>query len=372
MDAITSYIEMLIVSLIISIAIIGGILVYFVKFKKILAKEEKINYDNFQRKNATEYAKFDNIVKVSKGFSDGEFGIVVLPNHTFLAGMDIKGYNFGSASADERQRTMINSVSLFNTIDKPVVFRQSVKAIDISYNIKKHAELTKQLELRLYGLSEDYKDGVALYESYAGEPELQQSVASHLDAMQKEISSVKWQISEAHEVYKYLNDLERSTGKTSRINHMIFSYVFDASQYSVELKEEEIYMKAFQELSTKAGIYASVLENCGCKTRVLTDREMHDLIRRHNHPLTCDEIPIEKLYNSSYNALFVRSDDVLNLTSDKRKEARYQKEMMDYYKRRQQATKEAKERIANYTKKLEQAAENYIDSIEGTESKEES
>jgi len=217
------------------------------------------------------------------------------------------------------------------------------------------------LELRVDGVKEDYKDTLVLLESYEDEPEIYETVKKQLDAMQREIHSLTWQFKEAVEGYNYLLSLEKTTGKTNRINQMMFSYVFDPAEYSTELSNEEIYIKAFEELSTKASIYSSALENCGCKTRALTDKEIHDLIRRHNHPLTADDYPIEALYNSSYNALFVHSDDVLDLYRLEKKEKKVNAEMEEYRKQRLEAIREAKKRREKYVNSLSEAAKIQVD-----------
>ena len=62
MSMITYYLQLLILATIIAGIIIGGIAFYLLKIKKVAAKEEKINYDRFERSDVTEFVKFDHIM----------------------------------------------------------------------------------------------------------------------------------------------------------------------------------------------------------------------------------------------------------------------------------------------------------------------
>lgn len=349
----------------ITVAIFVLLIVYLLKKKRVLSKEENINHDSFERKDSKDYIQFDNIISWDGGLNGDSFGIICMPNNTFIAGIDIKGYNFASASADERKRTMINSIALFNTVEQPVQFRQSSKAVDITHNIEKHAKVVKDLKYRLMVLSENYKENTALLDDYMANAELYASLTNKLDEMQKEISSVKWQLREAEAVLAYMKDVAAATGKSRKINQMIFAYTFDAADYSTELSEAEIYVKAATELSTKGAIYGDALNNCGCATKMLSAQELLDLIRRHLHPNTADEISLKQLFNSSYQALFIHSDSVLNLERDKRAEARLERQIREYNERRAEQIKRAKEDLARFTQKMEEAAESQVDREEG-------
>ena len=126
---------------VIAIGIAGGALVfYFLKVRKVSAEEEIINYDNFVRTDSREYCKFDDIFSGRTGM-----GIIHLGNNTYVAGIEVQGYNFAAASADEKQRTMINSIAFFNVLEQPIQMCQTVKAIDISKTLRKSVRTQKRL-----------------------------------------------------------------------------------------------------------------------------------------------------------------------------------------------------------------------------------
>lgn len=355
-----SFMNLLIAAMVVAILIVGGTAVYFIKIKKVMAKEEKIDHSHFERRNAKDYVNFDNIIACRTGVSGDEFGVVVMPGYVFLAGLDIRGYNFSSASADERHRTMVNSVALFNTIEKPVQFRQTVKAIDISYNVNKQKEVCKKMELRILDIREEYKETCQLADQYVDNPVLYASVEQKLRALQREMKSLEWQQRECYAVLDYLDSLEKSTGKSAKINQMIFSYVYNPSDFSTELTEEEIYLKASAELANMAGIYGSALDNCGCRTRLLTGKEMLDLMRRHCHPATSDDVRIEDMFNSSYMGLFISSDSLISLERERIGESRFKKQMEIYRKNNEKRIQEAEDHNEEYKEQLLAAMTDFV------------
>ena len=349
------------------IAVFVVVIVYLLKKKRIFSKEERVNHDSFERKDSKDYIQFDNIISWDGGVGSEKFGIIVMPNHTFIAGLDIKGYNFASASADERKRTMVNSIAFFNTVEQPVQFRQSSKAVDISYNIEKQEKVLKDLQYRRLVLSENYKENTALLDDYMQSPELYNALTKKLDELQTEISSVIWQIKETAQVLEYMKEVAASTGKSRKINQLMFAYTFDPADYSTELTEEEIYVKAANELATKGAIYGDALNNCGCSTRMMTAQELLDLLRRHLHPNTSDDLSLRDLFNSSYQALFIHSDSVIKLEQEIRHNKRLEKQMREYNLKRAQQIEQARAELMKYSSALETASVNYVDQIDGAE-----
>ncbi len=366
-SAAESIMNSLLFAFVLAVLIIVAVVFYFLKIKKMGTKEECVNYDKFDRKNSSDYVKFENIISVKKGIGGSEnFGIVIMPGgRTFVSALDIKGYNFQSASADERRRTMINSVAFFNAVENPLQFRQTVKAIDLSYNVNAQFEACKELERRMLDLSEEYEDTLNLEEEYLDIPELFEAAEKRVLELQKAINSTKYQLREANAVYSYMKTVEGSTGKSRRINQLLFSYTYDPNDYAQELSEEEIYEKAAQELSTKAGIYSSAIENMGCRVRLLSGNEILDLFRRHCHPGTAEDVRVEDLFNSSMNSLFVSSDSIIDLLRKKKGEEEFMRQMRAYEAERKRAEDIAREKRDKFVSEMEKAAENYVESLGG-------
>jgi len=333
----TYYIDVIGFVLIAVIVCMAGLLYYLIKIRKIAAKNEKIDYSSFYRKDALEYVKFENVVSESGNGLSGA-GMICLGNNVFVGGISVRGYNFSSASAEEKVNTMIRSIIFYNLIEEPVQMRQSVKAIDLTANITEHEEIVKKLALKLMELDEQYKESLASAEDYLDEPEVYYTYENHLRKLQKEIYAKRHMMEEAQALIQYMSAMVGDTAKkekrdAQKINQILFSYAYDPNSVSEELTKEEIYLKAFGELEIKAKSYSSALSSCGCACRRLPAGELIGLMRRHCAPATADDIKLDELFNSSYSALFLSSDSLIEFEKKRIGEEQYQKEMAKYLER---------------------------------------
>jgi len=333
----TYYIDVIGFVLIAVIVCMAGLLYYLIKIRKIAAKNEKIDYSSFRRKDALEYVKFENVVSESGNGLSGA-GMICLGNNVFVGGISVRGYNFSSASAEEKVNTMIKAVMFCNLIEEPVQMRQSVKAIDLTTNISEHEEIVKKLALELMELDEQYRETLASAEDYLDEPEVYYTYEKHLRKLQKDIYAKRHMMDEAHALIQYMSAMVGDTAKkekrdAQKINQILFSYSYDPNSVSEELTKEEIYLKAFGELEIKARSYSSALSGCGCVCRRLSAGELIGLMRRHCAPATADDVKLDELFNSSYSALFISSDSLIELEKQRIGEEQYQKEMARYMER---------------------------------------
>ena len=109
-----------------------------------------------------------------------------------------------------------------------------------------------------------------------------------------------------------------------------------------------------------AGIYGSALDNCGCRTRLLTGKEMLDLMRRHCHPATSDDVRIEDMFNSSYMGLFISSDSLISLERERIGESRFKKQMEIYRKNNEKRIQEAEDHNEEYKEQLLAAMTDFV------------
>lgn len=345
-DSANTLMNNLMAATVISLILVGGFVFYFLKIKKIGAKEEKIDYSSFQRKDAREFVKFDNIISAGElGENDG-LGVVELGGKVFVAGLDVVGYNYRSASADERKATMANSIGFFNVIENPIQLRQTVKSVDLEHNIKIQEEIAKDLNKELMALDAEFKDTLEMAEAQNIDEneDTFRVLCETLNKLKKTINSKQWMYEEALEVLEYLKRLTTTNASAKKVNQIMFSYVFNPNEYIEELNENEIRVKAITALSNKANEYASVLENCGCTCNPLTARDLTELMRRHLHPYTADMIKIDDLLNSSYNALYVTSESIFELEKERQGDEAFEQELMKLKEEQEQQKREALEK----------------------------
>ena len=353
------YLNMFITGTVLAVVLVGGIVYYLLKVKKVMAKEEIIDYSKFERTSTEEFVKFDNVIDIKNGVGDSTIGVMVIDEHTFLGIMEIKGYNYYTASVEDRISTNINMVSFFHTVEKPIQLRQTAKAIDISYNITKQRKTCEELEYRSMELDMEYKETLSLSELYLDNPVIYQNIGERLEKLGREIVTTRWLAEESREVLTYMEGFT-ANGKATKVNHLIFSYTYDPNDYVEELSEEEIYLKSSHELMTLAQNYAHGLGNCGCSCRLLNGKEIMDLTRRHFHPVTGDEVRVEDLFGSAYQALFVSSDHILKLVRQKIGDDKYKERLREITKASADKKEHYKENMKIYSEQLNDKVEELI------------
>ena len=356
-STITNYMYLIIIAAVIIIVAVIVIAYYLLKVKKIATTEEHPNYDSFERTDATEYSKFMDIISSNRGGMDSGLGMIHTSENTFVAGIEVSGYNFYGASAEERERTMINMIAFFNTVEAPIQMRQTIKAIDIESNIRSATEDAAKIERKLIDKTEEYNQRVAyLNDDFVlSNQEVFDNATAVLDKLQKEIQSLKWQLAEATEVISYMRVISDRDMTMRKINQIMFSYTYNPDEQMEELSKEEIYIKAENELYGRATTLGGAIENCGCSWRVLTADDLVGVLRRHYHPDTADSMKLSELLNSSYSALYVSSDAIKELEKERVGEIEYERQIAEYERQLAEQRKLAAKRFHEEQRRVTQS-----------------
>lgn len=317
------YMNIIIFSTILIVAILAALLYYFIKVKKITAAEERINYEYFDRRSAMEYCKFDDIVSDDSTRALAGAGMIVMNENIFITGIDVVGYNYDHASAGEKQRTMMNSIAFASIIEEPIQLRQTVEAVDIQFNIDQFTQARDQLARELIELRQQYQDIALQSDSRKEDPDVMDIIIGNLEQLDRKIASTEWKIREAEEVIAYEKLLQESANSINRVNQVMFSYQYNPDEFSEDLTREEIYIKAMNALKSKISIYSRSLGNCGCSCRPLEAVQLVELIRRHLHPNTADLVDVSDLISTEIDTLFVSSDSLYELELERLGETAY-------------------------------------------------
>lgn len=318
------------------VLVAGGILFYLLKIKKVTARTEKINYDSFERRDSLEYVKFEDIVSEDEDSLNSP-GMIVLGNNTFVGGISVTGYNYSSASADERERTMANAITFFNIVENPIQMRQTVKSVDLTHNIQVHEEILHKAALEMMDLKSEYDTTLKAAEDYVDSPEQFAVYEKDILKLQRAIKAKEHTIDETQMLLHYMNSMaSRESGDTQKINQIMFSFTYNADEYTEELSKEEIYLKAFNELSTMARSYGEALTRCGCRYKRLSAGDLICLMRKHLYPLSADDVKLEDLFNASYNSLFVTSNSLIKLEKDKIGEQEFNRQIEAFQKKQEE------------------------------------
>lgn len=348
----------IIIGTMIAMAVAGALIAYyFLKIKKVSAEEEEINYDNFVRKDSLEYCKFDDIIACG---SDGKMGMIHMGNNVFVAGIEIQGYNYEAASAAEQHRTMMNAIAFFNGLENPIQMCQTVQAIDITRNIDRAKSDAERIEIELLTTQQEIKMATDNLREFIDNDELYTAEEARVKKLITKFNSLDWQLQECKELIHYMEMVSDTNFNTKRSNQIMFSYEYNPDNDLEELSEEEIVTKAEYELRTMAGIYGSSLENTGCSWKILSPDNLTNLLRRHFHPLTCDAVKLEELFNSSYNSLYIKTDSFEELERERRGDIEYENSIKEYQEMLKEKERLAEEERKKTVERLEEEAEKVV------------
>lgn len=359
LDTANYYMNILIFATILIVAVLAALLFYFVKVRKVMATEEHINYSNFDRNSTMDYLKFDDIVADDGANGLGGAGMIVINDNIFVTGVDVIGYNFEHASAGEKQRTMVNAIAFANIIEQPIQLRQNVKSIDIGYNIEQFNEVKERIAKELIEVKENYQDMVMQAESRRDEPEVIDAILKNLGQMERQMYSLEWKLKEADRVISYEKMMQERSSNTDKSNQVLFSYKYNAAEFTEELTPEEIKIKALIALKTKIGVYSNALENCGCSCRPLDADKLADIIRRHMHPNTADAVNLKERIDIEMSTLFVTSDSLYELEKKRLGEAAFYDMLDGASNSYQSALEESHSKVDAEINRMQQRAHEY-------------
>lgn len=295
--------------------------------------EEKIDYRQFERRDVMDYVKFDDIISSADNPDDflKGAGVIVRNNETtFISAVQVTGFNFYDASYEEQVKCINATISMMAALEKRVTFRQTSYAIDIGHNIEEHKEIAKRLEKEIISLNERMKEATADAEDNIDNDDIYSVYMGEINQLSRKIGIKAIQLEEAKELVSHMKNISKYSNDTEKIWHIIFSYNFDANQFTTQLTKEEIYMTAMQDLSSRAAGFISSLVRCGCSARRCTAEEMIEVMRKHMHPVTGDEVNLSDLLASNINSLFVTSDSLYKAMMEQMSEEEFNRKMSDY------------------------------------------
>lgn len=330
---ILSYINMIGICAIVALGGMVGVFFYFTKVKKVTAKVEKIDNTHFKRVDSLSYVPIKDIIYDGDNV-DGD-GVIVLSENEFVAGVSVRGFDYPAASTDEKLDAQIKSVAFFNIVENPISFRQSVKSVDLTTNINDYEEIAKKISFELMELNSEFDSTLIKAEDYIGEPDVYDVYSERLKELKRLIVCKKHTLDECQSIIGYLQSMSRDTTNRKdaigeNTNQIMFSYTYNAANYSTELSKEEIYEKAVEELNTQTKSYINALGRCHFRAKRLSARELIGLFRKQTCPITGEDFELTELLDSSYTSLFISSDSVKEAYMNKVGEDAYNQQMEEY------------------------------------------
>jgi len=315
LEDIIYYVNMVGISIIITMLIVVAVLYYFLKVKKIAARVENINTSYFKREDTMSYVPFKDIV--GKSGSLNSEGMFVISDRVFVGGISVRGFDYASASAAERVDAQLQSVAFFNVVETPTTFRQTLKSTDLRPNIEEYEEQKNRIAMEQMKLDAEYQATIIAADDYEDEPEMYAMYDKRMNELRKELFAKAHMLQECDSMISYMQAISGDVEKRSNVvggrdAQIMFSWVYDPDKYTEELTNEEVYLKAQEELNTIANAYKEALAMCHFKAKRLSVKELIKLMYNSTHPMSGDSADIKELLDSSYSSLFVSSDSLVS------------------------------------------------------------
>lgn len=327
------YINMIGIISIFTLLLMVGVLYYLIKIKKVTARQENINTANFKREDAVNYVPFKDIVS-RDGNLDSD-GMIVINDTVFVGGISVRGYDYPSASGDEKIASQVNSVTFFNVVEKPTTFRQSIRAVDLSTNMEEYHQTLKNLKEDLFQLEIEHAETEEAAEEYANDPETYGYYQRRLHELTGQIQAKQHMVEECNVILRYMEALSMDADKSSgtnvgqRTNQIMFSYIYNEDEFTQPLSKEEIYVKAMDELGVTAVTYCEALAACHFRSKRLSARELIGLMRKHTSPITGESLNLDELLDSSYTSIIVSSDSLVEAFKELIDESAYENGVLE-------------------------------------------
>lgn len=311
MDKLTYY-GYIVIAIIVVIVICAGIL-YIIREKKRKTRrlnEDNTDYSSFNRKDSCDYIKIDDI----------KDNIIILDNgKRFVGVVACQGYDLYSAEEEEQASTAQNFVSFVNTIKKPISYRQYSKNIDLEYTMNMYEEAHKQVETKLYNVTEDMKDlektisngtvSESQYDLYSGK----------IEELQIEKRALENREYHLVEQINYCKSYSGTNVLPELKETWVFEWCYYPYDFPVELTQEEIYKRAIQELKTMENSFRHALSSCRVKTKRCNTEELIEMCRRYSAPLSSERYRLRDLLSSSYFEDIVTTNNVDEMIEKARK-----------------------------------------------------
>lgn len=282
------------------IALVAIVGIYFVKFYRVKVKEKMVDYDHFERKDAVEFIKMDDI-----------YDNMIVMGNRFVAGIRCIGVDYPYAEDEEKLQIMRGYLSFFNLIDHDnIQFRQTAKSVNLDSLIHDYKDKLKKLREEQYIRSldhEEIKKEAEQLDTHLNDYEL---YYGKLKQIQKEITSYHYQINQLEAQIKYMESLTGESAEPERNTFYFFDWKYNPLEYTKDLNRAEIYQKAERQLRNKANSYISALRHAGIKAHMMSGTELQEEIWRFTHPISAINFNPKTIVNNNDHTTFITSDSI--------------------------------------------------------------
>ena len=297
-DSLVRSVQIIAVVLVVLLLLLAAAGFYFYKFHRSRVTEKDIDYSTFKRLDSIEYVKFDDVAE-DMVIADGK--------KRFIGGISCSGCEFRDLEDGEQLQVIRGYLSFINVLDtQSIQFWQMARDVNLDKMVLDYREQLKKMQERQYLLTLDYEEMKAESERLPdGEAERYEEYYRTLRQLQKEITSIGYQVQQLRVQVEYLESVSGDKADPHLDQIYLFDWVYNELDFTQELSAADIYAKAERQLRNKTSAYISALHNCGIKARPLSGVEILEQMRRYTHPVSAAKFRVEDILQSAYDSIAV-------------------------------------------------------------------
>lgn len=302
-DSLVRSVQIIAVVLVVLLLLLAAAGFYFYKFHRSRVTEKDIDYSTFKRLDSIEYVKFDDVAE-DMVIADGK--------KRFIGGISCSGCEFRDLEDGEQLQVIRGYLSFINVLDtQSIQFWQMARDVNLDKMVLDYREQLKKMQERQYLLTLDYEEMKAESERLPdGEAERYEEYYRTLRQLQKEITSIGYQVQQLRVQVEYLESVSGDKADPHLDQIYLFDWVYNELDFTQELSAADIYAKAERQLRNKTSAYISALHNCGIKARPLSGVEILEQMRRYTHPVSAAKFRVEDILQSAYDSIAVTSSSL--------------------------------------------------------------
>lgn len=252
----------------------------------------KSSKDNVQRKDMSDFIKFDKIANDMIYQKKGE---------KFTMAIECKGINYDLMSGIEQMSVEEGFIKFLNTLKFPIQLYVQTRTVNLADNIKKYKERTQ-------GFEDTYSEMIARYND----------AEEDIDVSKEEAEKLRFEKIKYGNIAEYASDITRYVERMSLNKFMLQrKYYVLISYYKSEITATEKFTKqeyeelCFRELYTRAQGIISSLNSCSVTGRILSSNELAELIYISYNRDDQRTMDVKRALESGFYRLYTTSPDVM-------------------------------------------------------------
>lgn len=295
-------ITLMIIFLLIFMILVAVGFIVMARIRRKNKKEEDDYYQSLERYDAQDYLDFEDITD----------DMVVMDHHRrFVGAIRCNGFDYYSASSSQQASTMRGYLEFLRSITGPVTYRQYFVRMSMDHTRSMYAKRYEEIERELFHKNAD-RDGVVERLNMVRGIDLvaEEMLLKTAEKLQQTISNLEWRRMHMKEQIEFMDMVCDESSLEPDIEQVyLMEWEFNPDRYNMKLSEEEIHMKAIEELGGICRRMISALGQANVRAYRCSTAELIEMFYQQSHPLSAMEFKMPDVGNSPYFEFVTTTDD---------------------------------------------------------------